>query len=129
MGKAIPSLAFFHIPLQEFEEVWNTQSCCGEKNDRVSCPVLNTGLFAMMVQNRAVKGIFVGHDHGNDYRGNLYGIELCYGRTTGLRMHQNSSFLLGARVIQLYEDRDEFDTWIRLENGIVAKANIHDPDK
>jgi len=122
----VPALAFFHIPLPEFEEVWNNQICYGLKGEKVSCPVLNTGFFSEMVLNRDVKGVFVGHDHCNDYMGNLYGIELCYGRTTGHRMHKDNTFVLGARVILLNEKDEDFDTWIRLEDGTIIKQNICD---
>ena len=80
-----------------------------------------------MVLNRDIKGIFVGHDHSNDYMGNLHGIELCYGRTTGHRQHQDNSYILGARVIQLNENENEFQTWIRLEDGMMKEPEIHYP--
>ncbi|HOJ10749.1 MAG TPA: metallophosphoesterase family protein [Clostridiales bacterium] len=124
--RTVPALAFFHIPLPEYMEVWNRKKCYGVKGEEVSCPVLNTGLFSAMVQNKDIKGVFVGHDHDNDYNGNLYGVELCYGRTTGYRMHQKDSFALGARVILLNERENGFNTWIRLENGMVLKKDIDD---
>lgn len=122
----IPALAFFHIPFPEFKEVWDKGNCYGNQGEAVSCPVLNTGLFSQMVLKRDVKGVFVGHDHCNDYMGNLHGIELCYGRTTGQRMHKDSCFSIGARVILLNENTKELDTWIRLEDGAIIKQNIFD---
>jgi hypothetical protein len=42
----VPSLAFFHIPLQEYKDVWNEETCYGSNNDTVACQPIDTGLFA-----------------------------------------------------------------------------------
>ncbi|MER3474625.1 MAG: metallophosphoesterase, partial [Armatimonadota bacterium] len=73
-------LAFFHIPLPEYDEVWRTQVCYGQKHEEVCAPKINTGFFAALHKVGEVIGTFVGHEHSNDFWGNLYGIRLCYGR-------------------------------------------------
>ena len=50
-------------------------------------------------------GTFVGHDHVNDYQGDLHGIRLCYGRGSGFNTYGRAGFLHGARVIRLREER------------------------
>ena len=48
------------------------------------CPgALNTGMFAAMVETGSVMGVFVGHDHDNDYVVAEKGIALGYGRFSG----------------------------------------------
>ena len=115
--KRIPALAFFHIPLPEYEQVWDFHTCYGAKFEPVCSPRINTGLFAAFYQMGDVMGTFVGHDHVNDYEGELHGIRLCYGRSTGYNAYGRKGFLRGGRVIQLVKDQREFQTWLRLSDG------------
>ena len=111
------TLVFLHIPFPEYNEVWLGGSCLGEKNEEVCCPRINTGLFAAMHLAGNVRGVFVGHDHLNDYEGRLHGIRLCYGRGTGYSGYGRDHFQRGARVIRLDEGETDFTTWIRLADG------------
>lgn len=115
--EATPALAFFHIPLPEFNDVWELGKCIGSKEEAVCCPSLNSGFFSAMVEMGEIKGVFVGHDHYNDYCGSLHGIWLCYGRATGYRTHKKDKFAYGARIIQMQEDDPGFETWLRLNDG------------
>lgn len=125
----LPALAFFHIPLPEYEQVWELHTCYGYKNKPVRCPNLNVGMFAAMVEMGDVIGTFVGHDHSNDYWGELAGIRLCYGRVTGFNSSVTEGFQRGVRVIRLHEGQRRFDTWLRLEDGsIVEDQPIHEPE-
>lgn len=122
-GKPYPALAFFHIPLQEYTLLADTTKnyvtnapvygLRGEKE----CPgILNTGMFAAMVESGDVMGVFVGHDHDNDYIGCLNHICLAYGRFTGTSNSYNK-IGSGARVIVLKENLRAFETWIRTEQN------------
>ncbi|GAB6991742.1 metallophosphoesterase family protein [Paenibacillus pini] len=126
-GSPIPSLAFFHIPLPEYQEVWDTGICYGEKWDEVSSPKVNSGLFTAMLEMGDVMGTFVGHDHGNDYWGELKGIRLCYGRSSSYVLW-DKDIPIGARVIQLHEGSRAFDTWLHLSNGtVIHEQPVHTP--
>jgi hypothetical protein len=130
VGRTLPSLLFCHIPMPEYEEVWNTQPCCGYKFDAVRCPGRNAGLFAAMVEKGDVIGTFAGHDHSNDYCGELKGIRLCYGRVSGFNGKVQEGFQRGARIIRLREGERRFDTWIRLEDGsLVTRQPVHKPER
>jgi hypothetical protein len=120
-GRHIPALAFFHIPFPEFNEVWNTQVCYGHKFEEVCCPQLNSGLFASMVEMGNMLGAFVGHDHINDYWGELHGIRLCYGRATGHHTYGRDGFPRGSRIIRLHAGERRLDTWLRLEDRTVIR--------
>ncbi len=125
-GKPMPALAFFHIPLPEYKQVWENKKLVkiGEKNEDVCSPDINTGMFAAMVEASDVMGIFVGHDHVNDYVGVLYDIALAYGRCSGAG-NAYGELPAGGRVIVLKQGKREFDTWIRETNGsVVFKANF-----
>lgn len=51
-------------------------------------------------------GVFVGHDHDNDFIGIDKGIALGYGRVTGADAY--GELTRGARIIELYEDQFKF---------------------
>jgi 3',5'-cyclic AMP phosphodiesterase CpdA len=121
-GKPYPALAFFHIPLQEYYflvDPVNTDMrytgkgkpvlrMIGERQEK-ECPgIVNTGMFAAMVEAGDVMGTFVGHDHSNNYIGLVDGIALAYGCFTG--SHQKYT---GARIIEMKENQHSFDTYIR----------------
>ncbi|WP_027086965.1 metallophosphoesterase family protein [Cohnella panacarvi] len=118
-GRAIPSIAFFHIPLSEFNEVWDFHRAYGHNYEGVGCARINSGLFHAFVERGDVRGVFVGHDHVNDYWGELHGIRLCYGRATGFNAYGRDGFPRGARIIELNEDGRAFKSWMRLEDGIL----------
>jgi hypothetical protein len=128
-GAAVPALAFFHIPLPEYNDVWDFKICNGSKYEEVCCPRINTGTFAAMVQMGNVAGTFVGHDHANDFCGQLHGISLCYGRKTGYNNYMKDGFSQGARIIVLEEGQRGFRTWLRLDDGDVVSAQaVHVPE-
>jgi len=114
----LPALAFFHIPVPEYNNAWNSKKTVvfGSKNEDVSCAELNSGIFTAMLECGDVMGIFVGHDHTNDYIGLCNNIALAYGRVTK-KMRDPADPLAGGRVIVLKEGRREFDTWIREGGG------------
>ncbi len=121
-------LAFFHVPIPEFWEVWNFEYCKGVNNERECVTRYNDGLFSAFVRSGKMKGIFVGHDHINDYEGTLHGIRLCYGRGTGYQCYGLEGFPLGARIIELDESKDNFDTYFYLEGSQTFSYNfVHKP--
>lgn len=63
-------------------------------------------------------GVFAGHDHDNDYLGINKGIVLGYGRVTGADAY--GELTRGARIIELYEGKFRFDTWITTPSGREA---------
>jgi len=91
-------------------------------------PALNSGFFAALVEAGDVMGAFCGHDHVNDYEGELHGVRLAYGRVTGFAEYGREGFPRGARVIRLYEGRRRFDTWMRLEGGRRWDPPVHQPE-
>ncbi len=112
-----PALAFFHIPLPEYNDVWEGGVCYGNKGEDVCAPRLNTRLFAAMVEQGDVMATFVGHDHVNDYVGEWMGIHLAYGKVTGYQTYPRDGSARGARVIRLSAGQRQFETWIRLDDG------------
>lgn len=123
-GQMLPALAFFHIPLPEFSEAAVDKNAIirGTRMEVVCSPKLNTGMFAAMKEGGDVMGIFVGHDHDNDYAVMCEKILLTYGRFTGGNTEYNH-LPNGARVVLLDEGARTFTTWIRQKDGVVDKVS------
>ena len=123
-GQPLPALAFFHIPLPEYNEAARTENAIlrGTRMEEACAPKLNTGMFAAMKEAGDVMGMFVGHDHDNDYAVMWKGILLAYGRFTGGNTEYNH-LPNGARIIVLDEGARTFTSWIRQKDGVVDKIS------
>lgn len=90
----VKSLAFFHIPLTEQRDAWyeyvdngykDTENVkyvygvAGETGNVVYCGMHDDNLFETMQELGSTKGIFVGHDHKNNFSLFYKGIRLTYG--------------------------------------------------
>jgi len=117
----LPALMFFHIPLPEFDDVWNAGNCIGSKYEAVCSPKFNSGLFDAIQEAGDVMGVFAGHDHVNDYEGKLAGIRLCYGRATGFASYGRAGFPRGGRVIDLIARAKDFETRV-CESRLYAEV-------
>ncbi len=71
--RKLPSLAFFHIPLPEYETARWVCREFGERQEGVCAPGLNTGLFFHRSLKKRCYRCFAGHDHNNDYMIDLDG--------------------------------------------------------
>ena len=116
----LPALAFFHIPLPEykiaFDNIKNKRR--GVRYENECAPQLNTGMYTAMLESGDVLGMFVGHDHVNDYLVDYNGIALAYGCFSG----SENTYLRsknGARVIELKEGKKEFKTYLREFDGTI----------
>lgn len=122
-GQPLPALAFFHIPLPEYRDAQFAEKAAfvGTRRERVCSPQLNTGLFAAMREAGDVMGVFVGHDHVNDYVVKWHDIALGYGYCSGAggSIGGYAMRVNGARLIELTEGERSFRTWVRLRTGEV----------
>lgn len=90
-GKMIKSLAFFHIPLQEYRTAYELYArgssevkyFCGENYkgiiNTVNCSKYPSKLFSTMKKLGSTTGVFCGHDHYNNISLEYQGIRLTYG--------------------------------------------------
>ncbi|MDD6262398.1 MAG: metallophosphoesterase family protein [Clostridiales bacterium] len=125
-GAGHSELAFFHVPIPEFTEVWDYGDCKGFNQERVCATDMNDGLFSVMAKGGRMRGIFVGHDHINDYEGTLHGVRLCYGRGSGYQCYGLEGMEHGARIIDLFDGEKDFKTAIYLESGkVYEQTRIH----
>ena len=113
----LPALAFFHIPIPEFKSIVGKETTMGEQYEEIASAEVNSGVFASMLEMKDVMGVFVGHDHNNNYKD----IALAFGQVTGADAY--GDFNRGGRIIQLKEGEYSFDTWIRTIKGEKFKYN------
>lgn len=90
----VPSLAFYHIPSEEFRTAWK-EYCANDRQDTddvtwiygtageggrvICCGIHPDNLFETMLELGSTKGIFCGHDHLNNFSLDYKGIKLTYG--------------------------------------------------
>ena len=117
----LPSLAFFHIPIPEYNEVVGQPSTVGIKNEGVASSKVNSGIFASFLDMKDIIGVFVGHDHDNNYIGIHNDIALAFCEATGVDAYGDLD--RGSRIIELKQGEFSFDTWIRTANGTDFKYN------
>ncbi|KAJ5070324.1 hypothetical protein M0811_10990 [Anaeramoeba ignava] len=128
-GETKPALAFFHIPFPEYMYVWNNNTCYGVKEELVCCWSQNTGLYQTFLEQGDVYGVFVGHDHKNDYIGNYNGIYLAYGRKSGFGCYEpEPPTIQGTRIIRVEENSRQFQTYIRNRESRKEIQEIHYPN-
>lgn len=113
-GRPLPSLAFFHIPLREYNNVVIANQYLGNYLDGEVCASkVNSGMFAAFLDCKDVMGVFCGHDHQNDLIGMEFNVALAYGRVSGWDAY--GDIRRGGRIIELYENQRKFDTWVRTD--------------
>ncbi|KAM1230912.1 hypothetical protein ACFX13_041746 [Malus domestica] len=93
-----PGIAYFHIPLPEFAS-FDSSNFTGVKQEGISSASVNSGFFTTMVAAGDVKAVFIGHDHLNDFCGELSGINLCYAGGFGYHAYGKAGWDRRARVV------------------------------
>jgi len=124
-GTPYPALAFFHIPLPEYNEVWGKETTVGVKEEKVCSPDINSGMYNAFLESGDVMGMFAGHDHDNNYAGSLRNIFMAYGQASGRQCYGKIG--RGYRVIELYEGQRKFDTWVRVKYNCDRDKDIWEP--
>ncbi|XP_011623891.1 probable inactive purple acid phosphatase 28 isoform X8 [Amborella trichopoda] len=125
-----PSLAFFHIPIPEVRQLWFTKFV-GQFQEGVACPTYNSGVLNTLINMGDVKAVFLGHDHTNDFCGELNGIWFCYGGGFGYHGYGKAGWHRRVRVILAELERGErnwkgvhrIKTWKRLDDGSLSKID------
>ncbi|MFO0897542.1 MAG: metallophosphoesterase [Pirellulales bacterium] len=96
-----PITVFVHIPLREYNVLFDSGKVEGVKGERV-CYDSDTGVpFQRFAASGRVVGVFCGHDHVNSYHGLWQGIDLAYGRVSGWGGYGPDDWQRGGRLITL----------------------------
>lgn len=94
----VQRLAFFHIPIKQYDDIWTSGAAAGFKGETV-CLEQEDGSTLPFLKKLGIKACFCGHDHVNDYAGTIDGIELVYGRATGAGGYGTPRFDKGGKLI------------------------------
>lgn len=123
-GEYVPSYLFFHIPIPEFADIWQKHldgdaECHlltpnAENNESTSSPKVNTHFYDALTTH-GTKGVFVGHDHVNDWAIEYKGIVFSYCVTSTDRIYAKD-YMMGCQTITLHNDNtltinQYFDTY------------------
>ncbi|GMH05157.1 hypothetical protein Nepgr_006997 [Nepenthes gracilis] len=123
-----PGLVYFHIPLPEYAS-FDSSNFTGVKQEAISSASVNSGFFTTMVEAGDVKAVFTGHDHINDFCGELTGIYLCYGGGFGYHAYGKAGWARRARVVVANLEKVEkggwgavksIKTWKRLDDELLS---------
>ncbi|CAK9169400.1 unnamed protein product [Ilex paraguariensis] len=127
-----PALAFFHIPIPEIRQR-SFKEIIGQYQEYVACSSVNSGVWQTLVSMGDVKAVFIGHDHNNDFCGNLDGIWFCYGGGFGYHGYGKAGCPRRARVIlaelgkggKAWMGVQRIRTWKRLDDEELSKIDEH----
>ncbi|XP_058068128.1 probable inactive purple acid phosphatase 28 [Magnolia sinica] len=125
-----PALAFYHIPVPEVRQLWSKQ-VVGQFQEAVACSSVNSGVVRTLVSMGDVKAVFMGHDHNNDFCGEIDGIWFCYGGGCGYHGYGKAGWPRRARVILAELGKGEkawagvkrIKTWKRLDDERLSKID------
>lgn len=113
-----PGLAFFHIPLREYNNAYIGYTASpqvyagqGEKREYAGFGYKNNGAYRIMQENGVI-GTFVGHAHNNDFDIDYFDdnnhMEMSFG-LKGTDLNYNDGDLIGYKIITLPNDPGSFD--------------------
>ncbi|KAK4481362.1 hypothetical protein RD792_012249 [Penstemon davidsonii] len=105
-----PGLAYFHIPLPEFAS-FDSSNFTGGRQEGISSATVNSGFFTTMVEAGDVKAVFTGHDHLNDFCGELSGINLCYAGGFGYHAYGKAGWARRARLVVASLEKTGKGSW------------------
>ncbi|CAH8346416.1 unnamed protein product [Eruca vesicaria subsp. sativa] len=106
-----PGLAYFHIPFPEFWSFDSENATKGVRQEETGSAIINSGFFTTLVARGDVKSVFVGHDHLNDFCGELKGLNLCYGGGFGYHAYGKAGWERRARVVVADLNKKSTGSW------------------
>jgi hypothetical protein len=109
-AQAAPALAYFHIPLPEFSNL-EPGYITGVKQEGISSADINSGFLTTLLEAGDVKAAFVGHDHLNDFCGDVHGVKLCYAGGFGYHAYGKPGWERRTRVVAISLENDKNGDW------------------
>ncbi|XP_021280509.1 probable inactive purple acid phosphatase 29 isoform X3 [Herrania umbratica] len=128
-----PGLVYFHIPLPEFAS-FDSSNFTGVRQEGISSASVNSGFFTTIVEAGDAKAVFTGHDHLNDFCGQLMGIQLCYAGGFGYHAYGKAGWSRRARLVVASLEKTEkggwgavksIKTWKRLDDQHLTAIDGH----
>lgn len=100
--KLTPAIALFHIPLLQYQDLWNDRAIpkFGESREKVCYEEDDGNVYQTFDEVGNIRACFCGHDHYNNYWGTYHGgITLAYGHISGEAT--NWAWATGGKLITL----------------------------
>ncbi|MBR7133521.1 MAG: metallophosphoesterase [Clostridia bacterium] len=104
-GKKIPGLMCMHVAPVEFSlAIDNPEQCAlkGYNPEKLDSGVLNSGIFAEVLQRGDIRCICCGHTHMNSFEADLFGIKACFDGSAGLTCYGEAE-TRGGRIFEIDE--------------------------
>lgn len=120
-GGKVPGLLCMHIAPFEFLTAIHNPEACGLRGEADETPdpgVLNSGLFAEILQRGDIRCIGCGHTHKDTFDATYCGIRLCFDGCAGFT-HYGIDERRGGRVFEIHED----DPW-RIETRMLRALDV-----
>ncbi len=99
--KPIPAIAFFHIPILEYETRITPETFKGVKLEGVGRAKEDGQAFPVITLAHRIRACFCGHNHTNDYVVKTDKVDLVYGRATGYAGYGGEKLRKGAKLIEI----------------------------
>jgi 3',5'-cyclic AMP phosphodiesterase CpdA len=114
-----PAFLFCHVPLVQFRTVWESGQAKGVKGGKVEYEKTEPAAFDAIRDSGMVKAVFCGHDHLNNYFGDLDGVRLEYLRCTGHGAYGGNRIKRGGTIITIDTGKtgNQFDTLTVFSDG------------
>lgn len=100
-GERTPAIAFFHIPLEQYERARLAGAVQGIAQEEVLYWGNSADRFDAIRDAGTIRACFVGHSHVNDFWFEEEGVVLAYGRATGHGGYGADRLTKGAKLIEL----------------------------
>lgn len=135
--RPVPTLAFYHIPLEEYQIALSAGAAIsGRMREAICADKPNPRTFDVLKAGGVVGG-FCGHDHTNDFCAEWQGVQLCYEGSPGFGAYGScqgaTCYQRRARVTELAltPDRSAVATirsWKRLDGGGSVAGPVIDDE-
>lgn len=100
--QVVPAVAFFHIPLKNYQAAMDDGRAIGIANEKVLYWGDEEGLAAGILKKAGnIRACFCGHSHRNDFYFEEKGITFAYGRSSGYGGYGGEDVPKGAKLIEL----------------------------
>ncbi|KAL1080815.1 hypothetical protein V6Z11_D09G020500 [Gossypium hirsutum] len=113
--------------------VFDASNFTGVRQEGISSATINSGFFTTMVEAGDVKAVFTGHDHLNDFCGQMTGIQLCYAGGFGYHAYGKAGWSRRARVVVASLEKTDgggwgavksIKTWKHLDDGHLTAIDV-----
>jgi len=96
-----PAFALIHIPIKQYDDVWEQGLAAGIKLEDVSYWDEDGTSYAVLKKACDFRGYFCGHDHVNNFQGRYEDTKLVFGQATGHGGYGSNLMPKGATVITM----------------------------